>query len=84
MKTIFYFTADWCNPCKQTRPYVEELVRETENLAVFFIDIDVEHELAAELGVMSIPTLILFKNEEEKRRVSGSQTLLTLKEFINI
>jgi thioredoxin-like negative regulator of GroEL len=84
MKTIFYFTADWCNPCKQTRPYVEELVRETENLTVLFIDLDIEHELAAELEVRSIPTLILFKDEKEIKRVSGAQTLSTLKQFIDI
>jgi thioredoxin-like negative regulator of GroEL len=84
MKTIFYFTADWCNPCKQTRPYVEELVRETQELTVLFIDVDIEHELAAELEVRSIPTLILFKDEKEIKRVSGAQTLSTLKQFIDI
>ena len=84
MKTIFYFTADWCSPCKQTRPFVEELIKETEELTVFFINIDAEHELASELNVMSIPTLILFKNEEEINRVIGSQTLKTLREFINV
>ena len=84
MKTIFYFTADWCNPCKQTRPFVEELVRETEELTVLFIDIDIENELANDLNVRSIPTLILFKDEKEIKRVSGAQTPLTLKQFINI
>jgi len=84
MKTIFYFTADWCNPCKQTRPFVEELVRETQELTVLFIDVDIEHKLASELNVRSVPTLILFKDEKEIKRVSGAQTLSTLKQFIDI
>ena len=84
MKTIFYFTADWCNPCKQTRPFVEELVRETEELTVLFIDVDIENELASELKVKSVPTLILFKDEKEIKRVFGAQTLSTLKQFIDI
>jgi thioredoxin 1 len=84
MKTIFYFTADWCNPCKQTRPFVEELVRETEELTVLFIDVDIEHKLASDLNVRSVPTLILFKDEKEIKRVSGAQTLSTLKQFIDI
>ena len=84
MKTIFYFTADWCNPCKQTRPFVEELVRETEELTVLFIDIDIENKLANDLNVRSIPTLILFKDEKEIKRVSGAQTPSTLKQFIDI
>ena len=84
MKTIFYFTADWCNPCKQTRPFVEELVRETEELTVLFIDVDIENELASELKVKSVPTLILFKDEKEIKRVFGAQTPSTLKQFIDI
>jgi len=84
MKTIFYFTADWCNPCKQTRPFVEELVRETQELTVLFIDVDIEHKLASDLNVRSVPTLILFKDEKEIKRVTGAQTLSTLKQFIDI
>ena len=84
MKTIFYFTADWCNPCKQTRPFVEELIKETEELTVLFIDVDVEHKLANDLNVRAVPTLILFKDEIERKRVSGAQTLSTLREFIEI
>lgn len=84
MKTIFYFTADWCNPCKQTRPFVEELVRETEELTVLFIDVDIEHKLASELNVRSVPTLILFKDEKEIKRVFGAQTPSTLQQFIDI
>ena len=84
MKTIFYFTADWCNPCKQTKPFVEELIKETEELTVLFIDVDVEHKLANDLNVRAVPTLILFKDEIERKRVSGAQTLSTLREFIEI
>ena len=82
MKTIFYFTAEWCNPCKQTRPIVEEFVRDTSEITVLFIDVDIEIELAQELDVRSIPTLILFENEKQIRRVTGAQNKATLKEFV--
>ena len=45
MKHILYFTADWCNPCKQTRPIVEELNHEQIMAKFFIIDVDAEIEM---------------------------------------
>jgi thiol-disulfide isomerase/thioredoxin len=45
MKVVYYFTADWCNPCKKTRPIVEEMNRET-HIKFQIIDVDSELELA--------------------------------------
>jgi len=83
MKTIFYFTADWCSPCKRTRPIVEEIDRERADIGFQFIDVDTEFELANKFNVSSIPTFILFENGEEKNRIVGGKTRQELEDFIN-
>ena len=82
MKMILYFTADWCNPCKKTRPIVEELNREQTEAGFQFIDADSEIELVKQFGILSIPTFILFKDGVEKKRVTGAQTREQLEELI--
>ena len=58
------FYADWCGPCKMMSPVVDEIANENEWAKVGKINCDEEIELAEEFGVMSIPTLIIFKNGE--------------------
>ncbi len=82
MKHILYFTADWCNPCKKTRPIVEELNREQIMAKFFIIDVDVEFEMAQDFEVRSIPTFVLIKNNKEIHRVTGAQTRQQLEELI--
>ena len=82
MKHILYFTADWCNPCKQTRPIVEELNREQIMAKFFIIDVDVEPEMAQDFEVRSIPTFVLIKDNAEVYRVTGAQTRQQLEELI--
>jgi thioredoxin 1 len=81
MKTIFYFTADWCGPCKKTRPIVEELKKEGYQFQI--IDADYEQLLVKRFEIKSVPTFILFKNEKEIKRMVGAQTQQSLLEFIN-
>ena len=82
MKTVFYFTADWCNPCKQTKPIAEELNR--DGVAAFqFIDADQEIELVKKFEIKSIPTFILIENEKEVNRITGAQTKEQLENFVN-
>lgn len=83
MKTIYYFTADWCQPCKKTRPIVEELNREQTTAGFQIIDVDDNHELVKTFGIQSVPTFILFSEGIEKKRVIGSQTREQLEELIN-
>ena len=71
---ILYFTADWCGPCKQTRPIVEELNREQIMAKFFIIDVDSEIEMAQDFGIRSIPTFIIIKDNKEVRRVTGAKT----------
>lgn len=83
MKTVYYFTADWCQPCKRTRPIVEELSRE-QTVAIFrIIDVDDTFELARKFEVKSIPTFILIDNQKEIGRITGGQTKESLEKFIN-
>ena len=83
MKTVYYFTADWCQPCKKTRPIVEELNREQSTAGFQIIDVDDNLELVKAFGIQSIPTFILFENEQEKNRIIGGKTKEELENFIN-
>ncbi len=65
------FYADWCGPCKMLAPVIEEIAAERPDVTVAKINVDEEGELAAKYGVMSIPTLIIFKNGEENERIVG-------------
>lgn len=79
---ILYFTADWCNPCKQTRPIVEELNREQIMAKFFIIDVDSEIEMTKDFEVRSIPTFVVMKDNKEIHRVTGAQTRQQLEELI--
>ena len=66
------FWADWCGPCKMLAPVIEGLGDEYEGKAVIGkINVDEEQELAIRYGVMSIPTVIFFKDGEEVARKVG-------------
>jgi thioredoxin 1 len=82
MKMILYFTADWCNPCKKTRPIVEELDREQIMAKFFIIDVDSEIEMTQDFGIKSVPTFVLMKDNSEIHRVTGAQTRQQLEELI--
>jgi len=83
MKTVYYFTADWCQPCKKTRPIVEELNREQTTARFQIIDVDDNQELVKTFGIQAVPTFILFENEQEKNRIIGGKTREELEKFIN-
>ncbi|MFA6023728.1 MAG: thioredoxin [Candidatus Gracilibacteria bacterium] len=66
------FFAEWCGPCKMIAPVVEELAHEYEGKAkVVKLNVDESMDTAQKYGVMSIPTLIFFKNGEEVDRSVG-------------
>ncbi|GAA0316655.1 MULTISPECIES: co-chaperone YbbN [Oceanobacillus] len=71
---VLKFTADWCPGCKQLAPVVESVAEELEEeIAFYHVDVDEELEFAQQYQVMSIPTLILFKNGEEADRVTAPE-----------
>ena len=67
------FYADWCGPCNMMAPEMEAFAEETETVKVCKLDVDEATDLAMTFGVMSIPTVILFKNGEEVDRFVGAR-----------
>ena len=56
------FWASWCGPCRMLSPVVDEIAQENDAIAVGKIHVDEQPELASQFGVMSIPTLMVFKD----------------------
>jgi len=83
MKSVLYFTADWCNPCKKVKPIVEELNREQIIAKFFIIDADIEDEMVSDFGVKSVPTFVLIRDNKEVSRTTGAKTKEELLSFIN-
>ncbi len=64
--------AEWCGPCRMVGPVVQQVANETEGLLkVVKVDIDSNPGIPSKLGVLNIPTMVLFKNGEEVKRVVG-------------
>ncbi len=82
MRHILYFTAEWCNPCKRTRPIAEELDRDNV-IKIQFIDADDNGELCRRFEIKAIPTFILIEDNKEIRRMNGAKTREQIEEFIN-
>lgn len=81
--TLVDFYADWCGPCKMITPIVEELAVELADQAtVAKVDVDNAQQTATQLGVTSIPTIILFKEGQEVERVVGLKDKDSLKKMI--
>ena len=66
------FWAPWCGPCRMVLPIIEEIAEENEDIKVVKINVDEEPELANQFGVMTIPTLYVFKNGEAVNHRSGA------------
>lgn len=70
------FWATWCGPCRMVAPIVEELSDAYDGrLNVCKVDVDEAEAVAMQFGIMSIPTLMIFKNGEEQERVVGYRSI---------
>lgn len=70
---IVDFYADWCGPCKMVAPVLDRIAEEREDVTVGKVNVDLDGELAAQYGVMSIPTLVIFKDGKEINRSVGAK-----------
>ncbi|NOY68796.1 MAG: thioredoxin [Deltaproteobacteria bacterium] len=77
--TLVDFNAPWCGPCRSQEPILERIAKQFDGRAVISaMNIDNNPNIALELGIQSIPTLIVFKNNKEMQRFIGLQPEKTL------
>lgn len=77
-KVLVDFYAEWCGPCKMLAPILEEI----NFIEVLKVNVDEFPAIASKYGVMSIPTLILFENGEEKTKEIGFRNLDDIKKMV--
>ncbi len=66
------FWAPWCGPCRMVAPVLEEIASERDDLRIVKLNVDENQRTAAQYGVMSIPTMILFKNGQPAKTIIGA------------
>jgi thioredoxin 1 len=76
------FWASWCRPCRMVGPVIEELAEELTDITVGKVNVDEEGAIAEKYGIMSIPTLMLFKNGSVAKREAGAMPKDKILEFI--
>ena len=77
------FWASWCGPCKLLSPVLDKVAQEFEGSVKFTkVNVDENPELAVKYGIVSIPTVMLFKGKEEPKRLIGLVDAQTLREFL--
>ena len=79
--TLVDFWAVWCGPCKMQSPIVDAFAESHENVKVGKVNVDEEMALATRYGIMSIPTLMVFKNGELAAKQVGLSTMEEIEEM---
>lgn len=78
------FFATWCGPCKMLTPVLEELAEDMKGkMEIVKVDVDQEGDLAMKFGIMSVPTMIVFKDGEAVKQISGYQAKGQLLNILN-
>ncbi|GKS81296.1 thioredoxin [Ligilactobacillus pabuli] len=81
--TLVDFWADWCGPCHMLEPVLEELAEDFDGQVNFAaIDVEENQGLAEQFQVMSLPTLILFKDGEAKEKITGYKPKQALQQYL--
>ena len=70
--TLVDFWAPWCGPCRVVAPVLEEIASQRDDLRVVKLNVDENQRTAAQFGVLSIPTMILFKNGQPAKTIVGA------------
>jgi len=82
--SVVDFWAAWCGPCRMLAPIIDRVAGEYADKAGFYkVNVDDEGELSARFGIMTIPTVIVFKNGEEAERSIGLVSAEALKALID-
>lgn len=76
------FFATWCGPCRMLGPVLEELSSDRSEVKIMKVDVDEAESLAKEYGIMSVPTLLLFKNGQLVSQKTGFMPKEVLNEWI--
>ena len=80
---LVYFWAPWCGPCRMLSPVLDELAGELRGqVKILKVNVDEEPELASKFGVMSIPTVIAFKQGKATNKVVGFRSKEDFKNMI--
>ena len=79
-KSMVDFWASWCGPCRMLAPIFEELSKEVKNVNFFKLNVDENSDVAQQYEVQGIPTLILFQNGKEIKRIVGVKSKEELKQ----
>jgi len=77
------FWAPWCGPCRMLGPTVDEIAEERTDIKVGKVNVDEQEELAVRFGIMSIPTLIAFRNGSPIDQLLGVQSKQTILDMFN-
>ncbi len=77
------FYATWCGPCKMQSPIIDSLKEERSDIKIMKVDVDKEEDVARTYGIMSIPTLMLFKDGKEVAKNVGFMPKEVLTDWIN-
>ncbi len=81
--TLVDFYADWCGPCRMLTPVLEQVAQDVKGKAsVVKVDIDQAQKVTEDLQITSVPTLILFKEGKEVKRIIGLRDAEFIKGFV--
>ena len=81
--TLVDFFADWCGPCKMLAPVLEDVSLQYPDIKFVKVNVDENMDLAERFGIMSIPTVYLFKDGEVIAKTGGYQDLTGICRFID-
>jgi thioredoxin 1 len=78
------FWADWCGPCHAVAPVLERIVEEHEGLRLVKVNVDEEQELGARFGIVSLPTIVLFRDGKPEAAAVGAQPKRMLEKSLGL